>query len=136
MSYARPNSVPFVQPGSQPFTANSTPAQTTVLANISRWIGIASVALMGLAALLVLIAGAQAGSDSPLAGAGYLLAFLPLASGPVALILGIIALVNASTVHSMDGRRHAILGIATGATTLLLCCAIGLMAGSFGRIER
>ncbi|MEO7913390.1 MAG: serine/threonine-protein kinase [Roseiflexaceae bacterium] len=135
-SYARPNSAPFMQPGSQPFAASRAPAQTTMLANVSRWIGIASVALMGLAALLVLIAGAQAGSDSPLAGLGYLLAFLPLASGPTALIMGIIALVNSNTAQTVDGRRHAILGIATGAVTLLLCCAIGLMAGSFGRIER
>jgi hypothetical protein len=91
---------------------------------------------MGLAALLVLLAGAQSGSDSPLAGLGYLLAVLPLISGPVALILGIIALVGANTAHTVDGRRHAILGIATGAVTLLLCCAIGLMAGSFGSVER
>jgi len=125
-----------VQPGSQPFAACGAPAQTTGLANASRWVGIASVALMGLAALLVLIAGAQAGSDSPPAGLGYLLAFLPLSSGPVALIIGIIALVGANTAQTVDGRRHAIIGIATGATTLLLCCAIGLMAGSFGRIER
>lgn len=135
-SYARPNSVPFIQPGSQPFAASAAAAQTTVLANSSRWIGIASVALMGLAALLVLIAGAQAGSNSPLAGFGYLLAFLPLISGLVALTMGIVALVLANTAHTVDGRRHAILGIATGAMTLLLCCAIGLMAGSFGRIER
>jgi serine/threonine-protein kinase len=135
-SYARPSSEPFVQPGSQPFVASGAPAQTTGLANGSRWVGIASVALMGLAALLVLIAGAQRGSDSPLAGLGYLLAFLPLTSGPVALILGIIALVNANTARTAQGRRHAILGIATGATTLLLCCAIGLMAGTFGRVER
>ena len=136
LSYARPNSEPFVQPGSQPFAAGGAPAQTTGLANASRWIGIASVALMGLAALLVLLAGAQSGSDSPLAGLGYLLAFLPLISGPVALIMGIIALVSANTAHTVDGRRHAILGIATGAMTLLLCCAIGLMAGSFGSVER
>jgi serine/threonine protein kinase, bacterial len=136
LSYARPNSEPFVQPGSQPFAATSAPARTTGLANVSRWIGIASVAVMGLAALLVLIAGAQAGSDSPVAGLGYLLAFLPLSSGPVALIMGIIALVSVNTAHTVDGRRHAILGIATGAMTLLLCCAIGLMAGSFGSVER
>jgi len=71
-----------------------------------------------------------------LAGLGYLLAFLPLASGPVALIMGIIALVSTNTALTINGRRHAILGIATGAVTLLLCCAIGLMAGSFSTIER
>ena len=136
MGYARPNSEPFMQPGSPPFATSSAAAQTTVLANGSRWVGIASVALMGLAALFALIGGARGGSDSALAGLGYVLAFLPLMSGPVALIMGIIALVNANTAHTVDGRRHAILGIATGAVTLLLCCAIGLMAGSFGRIER
>jgi serine/threonine-protein kinase len=136
VSYARPNSEPFAQPGSRPFETFGEPARTTVLANGSRWVGIASVALMGLAALLVLIAGARSGSDSPLAGMGYLLAFLPLASGPVALIMGIIALVSVKTAHTTDGRRHAILAIATGAMTLLLCCAIGLMAGTFGSVER
>ncbi len=135
-NYARPNSEPFVQPGSQPFAISGAPVQTTGLANVSRWIGGASVALMGLAALLVLIAGAQAGSDSSMAGLGYLLAFLPLASGPAALIMGIIALVSANTARTVHGRRHAILGIATGAATLLLCCAIGMMAGSFDRVER
>jgi serine/threonine-protein kinase len=135
MSYARPNSEPFVQAGSQPFAASGA-ADTTMIANIGRWIGIASVGLMGLAALLVLIAGAQTGSDSPLAGLGYLLAFLPLASGPVALVLGIVALVSTNTANTLNGRRHAILGIATGAATLLLCCAIGMMAGSFDRVDR
>src|SRR6266545_8357064 len=33
LSYARPNSEPFVQPGSQPFAASGAPAQTTGLAN-------------------------------------------------------------------------------------------------------
>jgi serine/threonine protein kinase, bacterial len=136
LSYARPNSEPFVQPGSQPFAATSAPAQTTGLANVSRWIGIASVALMGLAALLVLVGGLSRASDNPVAGFGILLAFLPITSGPVALIMGIIALVSANTAQTLDGRRHAIIGIATGATTLLLCCAIGVMAGSFGSVER
>jgi serine/threonine-protein kinase len=136
LSYARPNSEPFAQPGSQPFAASGAAVQTTGLANSSRWIGIASVALMGLAALLVLIAGTQGGSNSALAGLGYLLAFLPLVSGSVALIIGIITLVSANTSRTVDGRKHAILGIATGAMTLLLCCAIGLMAGSFPSVER
>jgi serine/threonine-protein kinase len=136
VSYARPNSEPFARPGSQPIGTFGAPARTTMLANGGRWVGIASVALMGLAALLALIGGARGGSDSPMAGAGYLLAFLPLASGPVALIMGIIALVSANTAQTADGRRHAILGIATGAMTLVLCCAIGLMAGTFGSVER
>jgi serine/threonine-protein kinase len=144
VSYARPSSEPFARPGSQPygsagsqpFGATGAPAQTTGLANAGRWIGIASVALMGLAAILALIGGASGGSDSSLAGAGYLLAFLPLAGGPLALILGIVALVSVKTAQTADGRRHAILGIATGAMTLVLCCAIGLMAGTFGSVER
>jgi serine/threonine-protein kinase len=135
-SYARPSSEPFMQPGSQPFAASGAPAATTVLANSSRWVGVASVALMGLAALLVLIGGVNGTSGSAVAGLGVLLAFLPLASGPVALVMGIIALVNPNTARTADGRRHAILAIATGAATLLLCCAIGVMAGSFGSIER
>src|SRR5215212_9401577 len=85
-SYARPSSEPFVQPGSQPFVASGASAQTTGLANGSRWVGTASVALMGLAALLVLLGGLSKASDNPVAGFGILLAFLPISSGPVALI--------------------------------------------------
>src|SRR5262249_38383857 len=133
---ARPGSQPFTQPGSQPFGATGAPARTTGLANGSRWVGVASVAVMGFATLVVLISGARGSANGTLAGAGYILAFFPLASGTVALVMGIIALINVKTAQTIDGRRHAILGIATGAVTLVLCCVIGLLAGYFSGNER
>jgi serine/threonine-protein kinase len=133
---SQPRSLPYEQIGSQPLNATGEPKASTGLANASRWVGIASVALMGLAALMVGIAAAARDTGSALAGMGYVLAFLPLASGPVGLILGIIAIVSPLTALTRDGRRHAVIGIATGLATLLLCCAIGVMAGSFGNVER
>jgi hypothetical protein len=50
--------------------------------------------------------------------------------------MGIIALLAVKTTQTINGRRHAILGIATGSITLLLCCVIGLMAGYFGDSAR
>ena len=114
----------------------SEPARTTLLANSSRWVGIVSAGLMGLGALMVLIGASQGDRGSALAGFGILAAMPPLASGPTALVLGIVALVNAKTAQTVDGRRHAILGIATGALSVLLCCAIGVMAGYFGSNDR
>lgn len=138
-TYARPASEPFVQPGSQPFTrpgsqpfveAGSQPA-TTRLANTARWVGLVSVALMALATVLVGIASAMGSSSNSLAGLGYILAFLPLLGGPVGVILGVLALLQTNTPFTLYGRKHAAIGIATGTATLLLCCAIGFMAGAF-----
>jgi hypothetical protein len=140
--YSRPATQPGLQPGSQPFDLSGSqpyagpPSRTTVLANAARWIGIASIALMGLATLMVLIGAAGGDTSDPLAGFGILLAFPPLASGPTALIMGIIALIRPQTLQTPDGRRHAILGIATGAVTLLLCCVIGAIAGMAGHVDR
>jgi hypothetical protein len=49
--------------------------------------------------------------------------------------MGIVALARPQTAQTAEGRRHAILGIATGAATLLLCCAIGVIAGVAGNAE-
>jgi hypothetical protein len=129
-----PGSQPFDLPGSQPFA--NPPDRTTVLANAARWIGIASVALMGVATLMVLIGAAGGDAGGALAGFGFLLAFLPLVTGPAALITGIVALARPQTTQTPEGRRHAILAIATGVATLLLCCAIGVIAGVAGNADR
>src|SRR6266508_2791325 len=142
--YARPNSQPYnpslVQPydhpGSQPFGASDMPQNPLSLANISRWVGIASVAIMALATLMVGGAAAAGDTGSTLAGFGYVLAFLPLVSGPVGLVIGIVALVSSKTAQTLNGKRSATIGIATGIATLLLCCAIDVMAGSFNNVER
>jgi serine/threonine-protein kinase len=134
--YARPNSQPYPQPGSQPLSQPASgPSHSTGLATAGRWVGIVSAALMGLAALLVAAGAASGGSNSPLVGLGYLIAFLPLATGPVGAILGIIALIRPQTLQTPNGRRDAIIGIATGVATLLLCCAIAAMAGTIGGSE-
>jgi hypothetical protein len=106
-----------------------------VLANVARWIGIASVALMGVATLMVLAGAASGDTRNPLAGFGFLLAFLPLVSGPAASIIGIVALTRPQTGQTPEGRRHAILAIATGVATLLLCCVIGVIAGVAGNTD-
>jgi serine/threonine-protein kinase len=139
--YSRPATQPGLQPGSQPFAFTdaqpftSPPGRTTVLANVARWIGIASVALMGVATLMVLAGAASGDTRNPLAGFGFLLAFLPLVSGPAASIIGIVALTRPQTGQTPEGRRHAILAIATGVATLLLCCVIGVIAGVAGNTD-
>ena len=135
--HARPASQPFAQAGSQPFSQpisqpGGVPSATTTLANLSRLIGIGSLALMGLATIMVALGAATGRSDSALSGFGYPLAFLPFATGPAAAVLGIVALVRPQTLETTRGRRDAIVGIATGAATVLLCCAIGVMAGIIG----
>ncbi|MCS6938053.1 MAG: serine/threonine protein kinase [Roseiflexus sp.] len=105
------------------------PSPTTGLANAGRWIGIGSVLIMGFAAILVAIGAATTGTDSELAGAGYLIAFLPFATGPLAFLLGLIALLSPATQQTIRGRQHAIVGIVTGLMTGLLCCGIFLLAG-------
>lgn len=106
------------------------PLPTTGVANAGRWIGIVSVIFMGFAALLVAIGAATTGTDSELAGAGYLIAFLPFATGPLAFLLGLIALLSPATQQTVRGRQHAVIAVATGLATGLLCCGIAVLAGS------
>ncbi|MCS6841437.1 MAG: serine/threonine protein kinase [Roseiflexus sp.] len=105
------------------------PLPTTGLANAGRWIGIGSMLVMGFAAILVAISAATTGTDSELAGVGYLIAFLPLATGPLAFLLGLIALLSSATQQTVRGRQHAIVGIVTGLMTGLLCCGIFVLVG-------
>lgn len=108
----------------------SVPLPTTSVANAGRWIGIVSVLIMGFATILVVISAATTGTDSELAGAGYLIAFLPLATGPLAFLLGLIALLSPATSQTIRGRQHAIIAVATGLVTGLLCCGIFTLVGS------
>lgn len=130
LSLSRPASEPYIQAGTRPLGQPQAQAISTGLANGSRWVGIVSASLMGLAALMVGGASLAGSAGGALAGFGYILAFGPLISGPVGLILGILALVQPNTASTLSGRRHAIVGIATGLATLLLCCAIGVLAGT------
>jgi serine/threonine protein kinase, bacterial len=132
----RPGSQPFGPPGAQPFGSTGTPGQTTGLANASRWVGIASIGVMVIATLMVLIAAAGGNASSTLGGLGLLVGFPPLAGGPTALVLGILALTRPQTAQTADGRRHAIVGVATGTATLLLCCVIFALVGVAGNSNR
>ncbi len=65
---ALPGSQPFGQPGGPSFGYTGPPPQTTGLANASRWAGIASVAMMGIATLMVLAAAIGGNASSLLGG--------------------------------------------------------------------
>ncbi len=138
-NYARPASTPYMQPGSQPYAhplsqpygEPGTQPLTTRLANTARWISLASLAIMALSALVVGLASATSNSSGTLAGLGYILAFLPLLGGPVGAILGILALLQTNTPFTLNGRKHAGIAIGAGLATLLLCCVIGYMAGTY-----
>lgn len=108
-----------------PGTAPAPPV-TTGLALAAMWMGIGSAALMALGTALVLAGAASGDPESPLAGLGAILALLPTALGPTAAALGFAALFNRGTQATARGRRDAIIGVATGVLTLLLCC--GLLA--------
>jgi hypothetical protein len=87
---------------------------------------------MAIAAIMVLIAAARGDTRGSLAGVGYIVSFPALIAGPVGLVLGILALTRPVTMQTVDGRRHAIVGVATGVATLLLCCAIFVLVAIAG----
>src|SRR5262249_46397786 len=118
--------------GSQPLSATGTPARTTGLANGSRWTGIVSIGAMALADVIALLGVGGRSGNTPL-GFGAILGFPALVGGVVALVLGIIALSQARRLQTIDGRRHAAIGIVTGAMTFVLCCALFAIAGSIER---
>lgn len=109
-------------PGSAPLSA--PPAATTSLAAASMWIGITSVVWMAIAVLVVIIGGNSGDPENTLSGFGALLGFPPLILGPVAGGLGLVAILRKQTAATARGVRHAGIGIATGAATLILCCAL------------
>jgi len=121
-AYGAPGSQPYGAPGSQPY---GVPARTTTgLATAAFWLGIVSAAWMALA-LAVVATGAIAGDpESLFTGFGALLAFPPLLAGPLAALLGVFALVSKETAATINGRRHAAVGVAAGTVALLLCCAV------------
>lgn len=124
----------YGQPGSQPY--GQPAVETTGLANGSRWVGFVSAAMMALAVLMVVIGAAGGDSSSPIAGFGILMAIPAIGMCPVALVMGVIALMRPQTNQTLSGRRHAIMGVAGGVASLLLCCVIGLIAGVAGGAAR
>ena len=85
--------------------------------------------MMGLATVIVVAGAATEGSDSALTGFGVLMALLPFATGPIAFLLGLIALFSPATAQTLKGRQHATIAVATGLATGLLCCVIFIVGG-------
>lgn len=133
---AIPNAVGQTMPVSAPISGSAVaqppavPLPTTGVANAGRWIGIISVLMMGLATVLAVTGAATGGSESALAGFGYLMAFLPFATGPIAFLLGLIALLSPATAQTLRGRQHAVIAVAAGLATGLLCCIIFTVVGT------
>ncbi len=115
-----------LSPAQAPQAAGAGPAPglTTGLALTSRWMGSGSAVLMAIGAVLVLAGAASGDPESTLVGLGALLSLLPGVLGPTATALGFVALFNKATQATARGRRDAIIGIATGLLTLLLCCSL------------
>jgi serine/threonine-protein kinase len=144
---AQPTFAPAVGPstpiGLSPQTSGA-PAQTTSLAQVAFWMGTLSLGVMTLALILVGIGAATQGEGSSLASAGAVLGILPLFTGPSAAIVGAVALSRAETRASARGRRdavvgaapHAVVAVASGVATMLLCCGLlGLFPSSSSSSE-
>jgi len=85
---------------------------------------------MGLGDIIALLGAMNSRAGNAPAGFGAIIGFPAVIGGLVAVILGIIALTRVQTWQMVNGRRHAIIGIVSGAATFLLCCAIVALAGS------
>ncbi len=119
-------------PGSAAAQPPAMPLPTTGVANTGRWIGIISVLIMGLATVIAVTGIATGGTESILAGVGYLIALPPFVTGPIAFLLGLIALLSPATAQTLKGRQHATIAVATGLMTGLLCCFIFIVVGGNG----
>ena len=139
MVYSRP-ATPSYPPGNPDMYGMGTdmayqPAapvkETTVLASSSRWLGIASVIVMGVAVIVVL-AGVliDRGDSDAIQGFGIIIGMPALISGPLASVIAVMALATQHTAHSTFGRRHAIIGFVTGMITVLFCCVIFFLMGT------
>lgn len=111
--------------------SDQLPAQSTRLAQVSRWMGLISAGAMVVASLLILVGTAlKSEGGTVLAGFGFLIILPALIGGPVASLLGLLALTNPQTATTAFGRRHATIGAAAGLVALLLCCIVTLVIGS------
>jgi serine/threonine-protein kinase len=105
-------------------------AETTTMANLGRWVGIIGLFGMCAATVLGFFGLAMDGQDSPFFSAAALLVFPSFFVGLLGAVFGIIALLNPTTVQTAKGRRHAIIGIITGFSVLIVCCVFTLLTGS------
>lgn len=128
---------PVPQPEVVPHPVAATPPlipasqqETPGLANAARWTGIGSIGLMALA-LVVMLLGVLTRS-SPMTGLALLMGLPGLLAGPLAFLFGMLALIDQDVGKTVAGRRHAIIGLTTGVSTLLLCCALALLLPSNG----
>ena len=122
----RPAVGPMLNPagaGAIPLQATAPPAgKSTGLAVTAKRVGLISIGLMGLGAVIAVL-----GISDPkrtLIGFGSLLAMPSLVLGPLAIILGLVAFFQKATKQTTRGQSDATIGIATGMLTLLLCCGL------------
>ncbi|MBX0327382.1 protein kinase [Oscillochloris sp. ZM17-4] len=114
--------------------AMSAAAQrSTDSARIAFWMGGISMGVMLLALLMVSIGAATHDPESGLnnwAGFGMVLGLLPLLTGPAGAIVGVVALTRPQIKGTTHGRRDAVIGVASGIVTLILCCALAVVLPS------
>jgi serine/threonine-protein kinase len=110
--------------GGGPVYASAPTQQSTTLARVAFWMGLASLMAMALATVMVGIGAVAQGKGSGLASFGVVLGLLPLLAGPVAAIIGVVSLTRPQVNATSQGRRDAAIGVATGVATLLLCCVL------------
>lgn len=121
-TYPGPGSQTYPGPSSQTYGASAR--DTTGLALAAFWLGVVSVAWMAVALVVVALGSVSGDPENLVSGLGALLAFPPLLLGPLAALLGMIALVSRETLTTIKGRRHAGVGVAAGVAALLLCCVV------------
>ncbi|MEM8531118.1 MAG: serine/threonine-protein kinase [Chloroflexota bacterium] len=129
--YSRP-ATPSYPPGNPELYGTGTRpvSNTTVMASSSRWLGIASIIVMGIAVIIVLAGVLINNPDTDaIQGFGIIIGMPALISGPIASTMAVIALAMQQTSHSTYGRRHAIIGFMTGMITILFCCVILFLMG-------
>ncbi len=107
--------------------------QSTPVARVALWMGLASLCVMLLALLMVGIGAATHDPGRGLnnwASFGVVLAMLPMLIGPAGAIVGMVALTRPQIKATSRGRRDAAIGIAAGVVTLLLCCVLAAVLPS------
>lgn len=110
-------------PVAPPAPLNDVPTGTSV-ARVAAWIGLASIAWMGFAFMLMAIGNLMVNPDNTITDFGMILGIPPLVSGPIASLIGIISLFKPQTKMYTHGNRDAAFAISSGVITLFMCCGM------------
>ncbi len=121
----------------QPPTTDQPPL-TSAAARAAQVIGMIAVVSAIVALIVLFIAALARQLTGALGGFGMIVGFLPGALAPFALIFGIVGLNSKETLATVNGRRHAIIGVVCGGITVVFCCIalLALTVGSPGTITR